>query len=415
MFKPLELYIGLRYLRAKRHNHFISFISLTSVLGIALGIVVIITVLSVMNGFQTEVRDRMLRMTAHGNILELDGTLDDWQHAAQAIAHIEQIAGVAPYIEAQSMVVKGSQVTGVQLSGVQPSIETEVSDIDEFMLDSDLDVLQAGQFKVLLGSELANYLAATVGDKVTIIAPETSVTPAGIIPKMRRFTVAGIYEIGMNQFDRNTAIIHIQDAQKLFRYQDKVTGLRLKLDDTFLVPGLTQVINDQLQGEYWMTDWTRRHQNFFRAVKMEKTMMFVIMTLIVAVAAFNVVSMLIMVVTDKQSDIAILRTYGISARSILWVFIIQGSLIGVLGTILGVLGGIGLSLNLEHIILFVEQLLGQKVLDPSVYYITDLPSELHLSDVSYVAFISFALTVLATLYPAFKAANTRPAHALRYE
>tara|TARA_A100001015_G_C15039548_1_gene738689 strand:+ start:1728 stop:2975 length:1248 start_codon:yes stop_codon:yes gene_type:complete len=415
MFKPLELYIGLRYLRAKRHNHFISFISLTSVLGIALGIVVIITVLSVMNGFQTEVRDRMLRMTAHGNILELDGTLDDWQHAAQAIAHIEQIAGVAPYIEAQSMVVKGSQVTGVQLSGVQPSIETEVSDIDEFMLDSDLDVLQAGQFKVLLGSELANYLAATVGDKVTIIAPETSVTPAGIIPKMRRFTVAGIYEIGMNQFDRNTAIIHIQDAQKLFRYQDKVTGLRLKLDDIFLVPGLTQVINDQLQGEYWMTDWTRRHQNFFRAVKMEKTMMFVIMTLIVAVAAFNVVSMLIMVVTDKQSDIAILRTYGISARSILWVFIIQGSLIGVLGTILGVLGGIGLSLNLEHIILFVEQLLGQKVLDPSVYYITDLPSELHLSDVSYVAFISFALTVLATLYPAFKAANTRPAHALRYE
>ena len=415
MFKPLELYIGLRYLRAKRHNHFISFISLTSVLGIALGIVVIITVLSVMNGFQTEVRDRMLRMTAHGNILELDGTLDDWQHAAKAIAHIEQIAGVAPYIEAQSMVVKGSQVTGVQLSGVQPSIETEVSDIDEFMLDSDLDVLQAGQFKVLLGSELANYLAATVGDKVTIIAPETSVTPAGIIPKMRRFTVAGIYEIGMNQFDRNTAIIHIQDAQKLFRYQDKVTGLRLKLDDIFLVPGLTQVINDQLQGEYWMTDWTRRHQNFFRAVKMEKTMMFVIMTLIVAVAAFNVVSMLIMVVTDKQSDIAILRTYGISARSILWVFIIQGSLIGVLGTILGVLGGIGLSLNLEHIILFVEQLLGQKVLDPSVYYITDLPSELHLSDVSYVAFISFALTVLATLYPAFKAANTRPAHALRYE
>ena len=415
MFKPLELYIGLRYLRAKRHNHFISFISLTSVLGIALGIVVIITVLSVMNGFQTEVRDRMLRMTAHGNILELDGTLDDWQHAAQAIAHIEQIAGVAPYIEAQSMVVKGSQVTGVQLSGVQPSIETEVSDIDEFMLASDLDVLQAGQFKVLLGSELANYLAATVGDKVTIIAPETSVTPAGIIPKMRRFTVAGIYEIGMNQFDRNTAIIHIQDAQKLFRYQDKVTGLRLKLDDIFLVPGLTQVINDQLQGEYWMTDWTRRHQNFFRAVKMEKTMMFVIMTLIVAVAAFNVVSMLIMVVTDKQSDIAILRTYGISARSILWVFIIQGSLIGVLGTILGVLGGIGLSLNLEHIILFVEQLLGQKVLDPSVYYITDLPSELHLSDVSYVAFISFALTVLATLYPAFKAANTRPAHALRYE
>ncbi len=415
MFKPLELSIGLRYLRAKRRNHFVSFISLTSVLGIALGIVVIITVLSVMNGFQTEVRDRMLRMTAHGNILELDGTLDDWQHAAQAIAHVDQIAGVAPYIEAQSMVVKGSQVTGVQLSGVEPDIEIDVSDIDEFIIDNDLQVLQPGQFKVLLGSELANYLGASVGEKITIIAPETSVTPAGIVPKMRRFTVAGVYEIGMNQFDRNTAIIHIQDAQKLFRYHDKVTGLRLKLDDIFLVPGLTQVINGDLQGEYWMTDWTRRHQNFFRAVKMEKTMMFVIMTLIVAVAAFNVVSMLIMVVTDKQSDIAILRTYGISARSILWVFIIQGSLIGVFGTILGVIGGISLSLNLAHIILFAEQLLGQKVLDPSVYYITDLPSELHLSDVSSVALISFALTVLATLYPALKAAKTQPAQALRYE
>ena len=415
MFKPLELYIGLRYLRAKRRNHFISFISLTSVLGIALGIVVIITVLSVMNGFQTEVRDRMLRMTAHGNILELDGTLDNWQHAAQAVAHVDQIVGVAPYIEAQSMVVKGSQVTGVQLSGVEPSIETNVSDIDEFIIDEDLSVLQAGQFKVLIGSELANYLGASVGEKITIIAPETSVTPAGIVPKMRRFTVAGIYEIGMNQFDRNTALVHIEDAQKLFRYQDKVTGLRLKLADIFLVPGLTQTINNQLQGEYWMTDWTRRHQNFFRAVKMEKTMMFVIMTLIVAVAAFNVVSMLIMVVTDKQSDIAILRTYGISSRSILWIFIIQGSLIGFFGTIFGVMGGISLSLNLEHIILFVEQLLGQKILDPSVYYITDLPSELHISDVSYVALISFALTVLATLYPAFKAAKTQPAEALRYE
>ena len=415
MFKPLELFIGLRYLRAKRRNHFISFISLTSILGIALGIVVIITVLSVMNGFQTEVRDRMLRMTAHGNILELDGTLDNWQHAAQQIAQVDQIVAAAPYIEAQSMLVKGTQVTGVQLSGVEPNMEIAVSDINNFMLENQLNVLQAGQFKVLIGSELANYLGVSIGEKITIIAPETSVTPAGIVPKTRRFTVAGIYEIGMNQFDRNTAIIHIQDAQKLYRYQDKVTGLRLKLADIFLAPALTQKVNQLLQGEYWMTDWTRRHQNFFRAVKMEKTMMFVIMTLIVAVAAFNVISMLVMVVTDKQSDIAILRTYGISARSILWVFIIQGSLIGVLGTILGVIGGISLSLNLEHMISFVEQLIGQKVLDPSIYYITDLPSELQLSDVTYVALISFSLTVLATLYPAFKAAKTQPAEALRYE
>lgn len=415
MFKPLELFIGLRYLRAKRRNHFISFISLTSVLGIALGIVVIITVLSVMNGFHTEVRDRMLRMASHANLIDLHGHLEDWQQAQNSIDHIDQIVAVAPYIEAQAMIVKGAQVTGVQLTGIDPAIETQVSDIEEFLLNQNLQILNSGDFNILLGSELAHYLGVVVGDKITLIAPEASVTPAGILPKMRRFRVAGIYEIGMNQYDRNTALIHISDAQKLYRYGDAVSGLRLKLKDLFMVPNLTYQVNNQLNGEYWMTDWTQRHQNFFRAVKMEKTMMFVIMTLIVAVAAFNVVSMLIMVVTDKQSDIAILRTYGVSSKSILWVFIIQGSLIGIFGTLFGVLGGIALTLNLESIIQLVEQIIGQKVLDPSVYYITDLPVALHSSDVIYVALISFSLTILATLYPAMKAANTQPAQALRYE
>ena len=415
MFKPLELFVGLRYLRAKRRNHFISFISLTSVLGIALGIVVIITVLSVMNGFQTEVRDRMLRMTAHGNILELDGTLDDWQQASKAVSHVDEIIGVAPYVEGQAMIVKSTQVTGVLLSGVDPALESEVSDIRNFILDNDLNVLESGKFRILIGSELARFLGARVGSKITVITPEASVTPAGILPKLRRFTVAGIYEVGMNQFDRNTAIIHIEDAKRLYRLNDKVTGLRLKLSDLFLVPELTHKLNQDLQGKFWMTDWTKRHQNFFRAVKMEKTMMFIIMTLIVAVAAFNVVSMLIMVVTDKQSDIAILRTYGVSSRSILWIFIIQGSLIGFVGTVLGVVGGLALALNLEAIVAFVEQLFDLKVLSPSVYYISDLPSEVRSSDVIYVACISFFLTVLATLYPARKAAKTEPAEALRYE
>ncbi len=415
MFKPLELFVGLRYLRAKRRNHFISFISLTSVLGIALGIVVIITVLSVMNGFQTEVRDRMLRMTAHANVLELDGTLDNWQEATKTLSHVDEIIGTAPYVEGQAMVVKSTQVTGVLLSGVDPTLETDVSDITNFMLDNDLTVLEAGKFRILVGSELARFLGARIGDKITVITPEVSVTPAGILPKLRRFTVAGIYEVGMNQFDRNTAIVHIEDAKRLYRLNDKVTGLRLKLSDLFLVPELTHKLNKDLQGKLWVTDWTKRHQNFFRAVKMEKTMMFIIMTLIVAVAAFNVVSMLIMVVTDKQSDIAILRTYGVSSRSILWIFIIQGSLIGFVGTVLGVVGGLALALNLETLVSTVEQLFDLKVLSPSVYYISDLPSEVRLGDVIYVACISFFLTVLATLYPARKAAKTEPAEALRYE
>ncbi len=415
MFKPLELFVGLRYLRAKRRNHFISFISLTSVVGIALGIIVIITVLSVMNGFQTEVRDRMLRMTAHANVLELDGTLNHWPDAVKALEHVEEIVGMAPYVEGQAMVVKDTQVTGVQLTGVDPVIEADVSEIGKFMVENNLSILEPGKFRILIGSELARYLGSFVGDKITVITPEASVTPAGILPKLRRFKVAGIYEVGMNQFDRNTAIIHIEDAKRLYRLKEEVTGLRLKLSDLFLVPALTHKLNNELQGEFWMTDWTRRHQNFFRAVKMEKTMMFIIMTLIVAVAAFNVVSMLVMVVQDKQSDIAILRTYGVSSRSIMWIFIIQGSLIGFVGTVLGVLGGLALALNLEDIVGFVEQLFDMKVLSPSVYYISDLPSEVRSGDVMYVACISFFLTVVATLYPAFKAAKTQPAEALRYE
>ena len=416
MFKPLELFVGLRYLRAKRRNHFISFISLTSVFCIALGIVVIITVLSVMNGFQTEVRDRMLRMTAHANVLELDGTLDSWQAAKESLQHVEEIVGMAPYVEGQAMMVKSTQVTGVLLSGIDPEQEQAVSEIENFMQENTLSVLESGKFRILIGSELARFLGTFVGDKVTIITPEASVTPAGILPKLRRFTVAGIYEVGMNQFDRNTAIIHIEDAKRLYRLKDnEVTGLRLKLSDIFLVPELTNQLNRDLQGKFWLTDWTRRHQNFFRAVKMEKTMMFIIMTLIVAVAAFNVVSMLVMVVTDKQSDIAILRTYGVSPRSILWIFIIQGSLIGIVGTVMGVMGGLALAMNLDDIVAFVENLFDMKVLSPSVYYISDLPSEVRAGDVIYVACISFFLTVLATIYPARKAAKTQPAEALRYE
>ena len=415
MFKPLELFVGLRYLRGKRRKQFLSLVTILSVAGIALGVTVIITVLSVMNGFQTEVRDRMLRMTAHANVLELDGTLNHWPDAAKALEYVEEIVGVAPYVEGQAMVVKDTQVTGVQLSGVDPDIEANVSEIDNFMLENNLSILEPGKFRILIGSELARYLGTFVGDKITVITPEASVTPAGILPKLRRFKVAGIYEVGMNQFDRYTAIVHIEDAKRLYRMKDEVTGLRLKLSDLFLVPALTQKVNHELQGKFWMTDWTRRHQNFFRAVKLEKTMMTIILIFIVAVAMLNIISMLIMVVNDKQSDIAILRTFGVSSRSILWVFIIQGSLIGFFGILLGVIGGVSLSLNLAEIVAYVETLFDIKVLAPSVYYVSDLPSEVRRVDVILIASITFILSILATLIPAFKAAKTQPAEALRYE
>lgn len=415
MFRPFELFVGLRYLRAKRRNHFISFISLTSVIGITLGIIVIITVLSVMNGFQTEIRDRLLRMTAHASLLELDGSLDNWQDAADAVAYQPDIVGVAPYVDGQAMMVRGTQVTGILLRGVDPKLESNVSEIADFMLESDFNQIEAGKFKIFLGSELAQYLGSSVGDKVTVITPEASITPAGILPKLRRFEVAGIYEVGTHQFDRNTAVIHIEDAKKLYRLGDSVSGLRLKLTDLFLAPSVKKQLNRDLQGKYWVTDWTNSNRNFFRAVKLEKTMMFIIMTLIVAVAAFNVVSMLVMVVTDKQADIAILRTLGVPARSILWVFIIQGSLIGFVGTVLGTLGGVLLALNVGDIVASIEKLFDTEFIPSSVYYISDLPSEVLSSDVILVAAISFFLTVIATLYPAYRAARTEPAKALRYE
>jgi lipoprotein-releasing system permease protein len=415
MFKPLELFIGLRYLRAKRRNHFISFISMSSVIGISLGIVVIITVLSVMNGFQSEIRDRMLQMTAHATLLELDGSLADWQSIAERLQGHEDIVAQAPFVEGQVMLVKGKQVTGVMLRGIEPNLEGNVSSLEDFIVEGDINSLQDSQFNIFMGAELATYLGVSVGERITLITPEASVTPAGIMPKLKRLQVAGIYQVGMNQIDRNTAVVHIADAQRLFRMKDEVSGIRLKLNDLFQAPLLARALNQSFEGKYWVTDWTRSNRNFFRAIKMEKTMMFIIMILIVAVAVFNVVSMLVMVVTDKQSDIAILRTMGFSPRSVMWVFIIQGSMIGLVGTVLGVAGGLILASNLQTVVTGIESLLQVKFLDASVYYISDLPSKILASDVMIVAGLSFFLTVIATLYPALRAAKTQPAAALRYE
>jgi lipoprotein-releasing system permease protein len=416
MFRPLELYIGLRYTRAKRRNHFISFISLVSILGVALGITVMITVLSVMNGFQTEVRDRILGMASHATISGFDGRLEDWQTLAERLDARPDVVGAAPYVEGQAMLVNGQQVSGALLRGVLPAVEPKVSDVGQHMRYGHLSDLKSGEYGIVLGSELADVLGAGPGDKITVVTPEATVTPAGILPRLRRFTVVGIFQVGMQEYDRTAAFIHIDDAARLLELPaGTVSGMRLKLADLFRAPAVSRELMQQLNGGYWVTDWTREHVNFFRAVQMEKTIMFIIMLLIVAVAAFNIVSTLIMLVTDKQADIAILRTLGLTPRQVMAIFIIQGTIIGLFGTLLGVLGGTSLALNLEALVKWLEHILGTQFLPPDVYYISELPSDVHLADVLHISLAAFVLSVAATLYPAWRAARTQPAAALHYE
>lgn len=415
MFQPLELFIGSRYLRAKRRNHFISFISLISVLGIALSIIVLITVLSVMNGFQHEVKHRILGMTSHATAMEMTGILQDWQGLQDKLKDNDEIRGSAPYVQAQGMVVSGRRLTGAMLNGVDPVLEGNVSRIGELVLDGDLGVLHAGEYGILLGEDLAGYLRVATGDKVSVLTPEANVTPAGIVPRLRRFTVVGIYSVGVPQYDRNTAVMHIEDARRLFRLGDAVSGLRLRFEDLFDAPLITQGLRAQLGEGYWVTDWTQHNSQFFRALRIEKIMMAIILSLLVLIAAFNIVSALVMVVTEKQSDIAILRTLGVTPKGVMSIFVIQGTVIGLVGTLLGAIFGLLLAANLETIIGRIEAYFGMKFLSDNIYPINDLPSKIDTVDVVLVCTLAFVLTVLATLYPAWKASRTQPAEALRYE
>lgn len=415
MLQPLELFIGSRYLRAKRRNHFISFISLISVLGIALSIIVLITVLSVMNGFQHEVKHRILGMTSHATAMEMTGVLRDWQGLQDKLKDNDEIKGSAPYVQAQGMIVSGRRLTGAMLNGVDPALEGNVSRIGDLVLDGDLGVLHDGEYGILLGEDLAGYLRVATGDKVSVLTPEANVTPAGIVPRLRRFTVVGIYSVGVPQYDRNTAVMHIEDARRLFRLGDAVSGLRLRFEDLFDAPPITQGLRTQLGEDYWITDWTQHNSQFFRALRIEKIMMAIILSLLVLIAAFNIVSALVMVVTEKQSDIAILRTLGVTPKGIMSIFVIQGTVIGLVGTVLGAIFGLLLAANLETIIGKIEAYFGMKFLSDNIYPINDLPSKIDTVDVALVCTLAFVLTVLATLYPAWKASRTQPAEALRYE
>ncbi len=411
----IELFIGLRYTRAKRRNNFISFISFISMMGVGLGVMALIVVLSVMNGFENQLRERILGMVSHVTVSSYDNRLENWPDLADSIKANNEIIGFAPYVEAEAMLSNRSSVSGAIIRGVNPEYETSVSEIHKHMVIGELSDLKEGGFGIVLGSGLANSLDVIVGDRITMITPQSTVSPIGVLPRLKRFKVVGIFEIGVYEYDKATAIVHTKDASKLFRLNGQVSGLRLKLKNMDAAPAVRYELKDKLGVDFWVSDWTLRHSNYFKAIQTEKTVMFIILSLIVAVAAFNIVSTLVMVVTDKQADIAILRTIGMSPRSILVIFMIQGILIGVIGTVIGVIFGVIISLNIETIIPALEQFFQTQFLPTGVYPITELPSDMEWNDVVSIAVLSFSMSILATFYPALKAGHTDPAEALRYE
>lgn len=415
MYKPLEAFIGLRYVRAKRRNHFISFISLTSMLGIALGVTTLITVISVMNGFEKELRARILGAIAHATIQPADGSVMEWRSVIESVEKHEEVDGAAPYIE-EGVWLQGVESSGAFIRGVNPEFEPRVSEVDQKMLSGELAELKPGEYGIILGIGLASRLRVGPGDRVTVIAPRLKATPVGASPLMRRFTVIGAFEFGEFENDSTLALIHIEDAAKLLRMpQGSIGGVRLHLQDMYRAWQVAREISSTMPGYYIVRDWTQERGNLFQAVKTEKTVMWVILSLIIAVAAFNIISMLVMVVTDKQSDIAILKTMGARPGTVMRIFVIQGSVIGVVGTLLGVVGGILLAQNIGSVVPFLEQFFGFSLFPSDIYYITELPSDLQQADVIKFALMSLVMSLLSTIYPSWRAARTQPAEALSYE
>lgn len=415
MYKPLEAFIGLRYVRAKRRNHFISFISLTSMLGIALGVTTLITVISVMNGFEKELRARILGAIAHATIQPADGSSMEWRSVVDRVEEHPEVDGAAPYIE-EGVWLQGSESAGAFIRGVDPEFEPRVSEVDQKMLSGALGDLRPGEYGIILGIGLASRLRVGPGDRVTVIAPRLKATPVGASPLMRRFTVVGAFEFGEFENDSTLALVHIEDAAKLLRMPSgAIGGVRLHLQDMYQAWRVAREISGTMPGYYIVRDWTQERGNLFQAVRTEKTVMWVILSLIIAVAAFNIISMLVMVVTDKQSDIAILKTMGARPGTVMRIFVIQGSVIGVVGTLLGVIGGILLAQNIGTVVPYLEQFFGFSLFPSDIYYITELPSDLQSADVIKFALMSLVMSLLSTLYPSWRAARTQPAEALSYE
>ncbi|HUQ28137.1 MAG TPA: lipoprotein-releasing ABC transporter permease subunit [Usitatibacter sp.] len=413
--QPYELYVGLRYTRAKRRTHFISFISFISIAGIALGIWALISVMSVMNGFEKEIRARILGAAAHIQVLGAEGTVADWPKLAAEVATHPEVAATAPFVNAQGLLSTGTAVRGVFVRGVLPELEDKVADFGKAMKAGRFEDLKPGEFGIAIGVTLARGLRLNVGDRVTLISPQGQVTPAGLMPRLKQFTVVGIFGLDHNEFDSALALVHMQDAQVLYRMGDTVSGIRLRIKDLDRAPAVTRELARKVSQDVYLSDWTQQNVNYFRAIQIEKRMMFIILTLIIAVAAFNLVSTLVMVVTDKHPDIAILRTLGASPGSIMKVFMVQGTVIGTFGTVIGVVAGVLTALNIDVIVPAIERAFHFQILSREVYYISELPSDLHMVDVVFTAVLSLLLSFVATLYPSWRAARVNPAEALRYE
>ena len=413
--QPFELFVGLRYTRAKRRNNFISFISFISILGISLGIAALITVMSVMNGFEKEIRARILGVASHIQIQGGDRGLADWKGVAEDARKNPQVIAAAPFVAAQGLLSTGAAVRGAFVRGVVPELEDQVADIGQHMVSGRLSDLKPGEFGIVLGVNLAQALRAEVGDRVTLIAPQGQVTPAGLIPRLKQFKVVGIFRVDHNEYDSGLAMARLEDAQLLYRLGDNVSGVRLKTRDIYDAPRVARELARTIRTEAYLTDWTQQNLNYFRAIQIEKRMMFIILTLIILVAAINVVSTLVMVVTEKHPDIAILRTLGASPVSVMKIFVVQGAVIGIVGTALGVVLGLFLAFNIDWLVPLVERTFGFQILSKDVYYISELPSDVHLGDVAIVAVMSLVLAFIATLYPSWRASRVNPAEALRYE
>jgi lipoprotein-releasing system permease protein len=415
---PYEWKIGLRYLRSEHRSGFVSFVASMSVLGLTLGVAVLIVVMSVLNGFEKELRGRMLVVTSHATLSGVDGEITDWRAKQAMAASAAGVRAVMPYIESRGLLANGRRVAGASVRGVLPEEEAKTLGLGSRMTSGSLNDLQAGQYRIILGSALAAELGVKRGDSVVLMAPEGSVTPAGFEPRKRRFAVSGIFESGMYEYDRGLAVIHMSDAARLYRMGDGITGLRLALDDPFAAPQLVRRVARAIDfsgNGYFVGDWTHDHAVFFSSIEQTKTMMFFILMILVVVAAINLVATLVMIVKEKQTDIAILRTMGAAPANVLRIFAVQGAIIGLVGTAAGTLLGWLVSVNFEAIIHGIEAVLGIKFLDAAVYFMSDLPAEVHRGDVLQVSLVTLLLAALATIYPAWRASRTMPAEALRHD
>lgn len=413
--RPWELAVALRYVRSRNKNRFISFISLMSMAGIALAVAVLIIVLSVMNGFEVEVRDRILQVVPHGSITGLDGAIDDWPALLEAARGDPGAKGAARFVDGQAMLVSPAAIRGVQLRGIEPAEELGVSALGTLMTEGELTSLRPGSFGIVLGRLLAAELGVRSGDRLILLVADGTTTPAGVVPRLRRFTVTGVFDAGMYEFDRTLAFVHLADAQRLLRLGNAVSGIQLAVADPREAPEVVRRVAIGYGGGVYVTDWTRQNQNFFRSIQLTRSIIFVILLLVVAVAAFNIVSTLVMVVRDKRGEIAILRTLGSSRASVLGVFVGQGALVGVAGTVAGVALGIIGALNVSGIARLIERIAGFRFLAPDVYFISELPSRLQAADVLQVAGIALLLGLVSTLYPAWRGATTAPAEVLRHD